>query len=290
MNRRAIEALVRAGALDSLGTERWILMAAIDDALRAAEQNTANSEAGMVDLFGDAVVTAAATSGDPYGDYRAVRAWADRERLSGEKETLGLYVTGHPIDEYEAEIRRMAPNRIVDLRPDRGPSQRVAGLVIALRTTRTARGTMAIATVDDRSARIEMTVYAEAYGTCRDVLVKDAIVVAEGRVAQDDYSGGLVLRASEVHSLDEERQRLARRLTIEVSEAAVDDGFADFLASALGGAPGACPVRLVYCAGDVRAPVQLGERWQVTPTDELLQALRERIGGANVSLAYAGDH
>jgi DNA polymerase-3 subunit alpha len=290
VNRRAIEALVRAGAFDDLGTERWILMGAIDDALRAAEQNAANNAAGMVDLFGEAVVTAAAATGDPYADYRAVRPWSDRERLTGEKETLGLYVTGHPIDEYEAEVRRMAPSRIADLRPDRSASQRVAGLVIALRTTRTARGTMAIATVDDRSARIEMTVFAEAYSSCRDLLVKDAIIVAEGRVAQDDYSGGLVLRAAEVYSLDDERERLARSLTIEVADTAIDDAFTEFLATALGAAPGACPVRLLYCAGEVRAPVQLGDGWQVKPTEELLQTLRERIGGANVRVAYAGDH
>jgi len=290
VNRRAIEALVRAGAFDGLGVERWVLMSAIDDALRAAEQNAANLEAGMGDLFGDAVVTAAAASGDCYADHRRVRPWSDRERLAGEKETLGLYVTGHPIDEYESEVRRMAPSRIADLRPDGSATQRVAGLVIALRTTKTARGTMAIATVDDRSARIEMTVYAESYTECRDVLVKDAIVVAEGRVAQDDYSGGLVLRAQAVHSLEQERQRLARQLTIEVPGEAVDEAFTDFLARALGAAPGACPVRLVYCSGGVRAPVRLGERWQVNPTEELLQALRDRIGGANVKLAYSGDH
>ncbi|KGE04491.1 DNA polymerase III subunit alpha [Pseudohaliea rubra] len=290
VNRRAIEALVRAGAFDSLGVDRWILTSAIDDALRAAEQNAANLEAGMADLFGAAVVTAAAAGGDCYADHRRVRPWSDRERLAGEKETLGLYVTGHPIDEYEGEVRRMAPSRIADLRPDGSAVQRVAGLVIALRTTKTARGTMAIATVDDRSARIEMTVYAESFLECRDVLVKDAIIVAEGRVAQDDYSGGLVLRAQAVHSLDQERQRLARQLTIEVAGEAVDEAFTEFLARALGAAPGACPVRLIYCEGGVRAPVRLGERWQVNPTEELLQALRDRIGGANVTLAYSGDH
>jgi len=90
--------------------------------------------------------------------------------------------------------------------------------------------------------------------------------------------------------LDDERERLARSLTIEVADTAIDDAFTEFLATALGAAPGACPVRLLYCAGEVRAPVQLGDGWQVKPTEELLQTLRERIGGANVRVAYAGDH
>ncbi|MEQ8516382.1 MAG: OB-fold nucleic acid binding domain-containing protein, partial [Chromatocurvus sp.] len=288
VNRRAIEALVRAGAFDSLEVSRWILMASIDDALRAAEQNAANRDAGMLDLFGESVVTAAAAAGDPYAGFRDVRPWSDRERLTGEKETLGLYVTGHPIDEYEAEVRRMAPVRIADLRLEGKGTQRLAGLVIALRTTKTARGTMAIATVDDRSARIEVTAFAETYADCRDVLQKDTIIIAEGRLAQDDFNNGaMVMRATGIRSLAQERERLASELTLEVHGRALDDAFADFLARALGAAPGVCPVKLFYCSGGVRAPVMLGKAWQVRPTEDLLETLRERLGSANVRLGFA---
>lgn len=288
VNRRAIEALVRAGAFDSLQVARWTLMASIDDALRAAEQNAANRDAGMLDLFGDSVVTADAAAGDPYAGFRHARPWSDRERLSGEKETLGLYVTGHPIDEYETEVRRMAPVRIVDMRADGKGSQRLAGLVISLRTVKTARGTMAIAVVDDRSARIEVTAFAETYNECRAVLVKDAIVVAEGRIAQDDFNNGaLVMRATGIRSLAEERERLASELTLEVHDNALDEAFGDFLAQALGAMPGACPVRLLYCSDGIRAPLVLGEDWQVRPTEDLLETLRARLGNANVRLIFS---
>ncbi len=288
VNRRAIEALVRAGAFDSLKVARWVLMASIDDALRAAEQNAANRDAGMLDLFGDSVVTADAAAGDPYAGFRSVRPWSDRERLSGEKDTLGLYVTGHPIDEYEAEVRRMAPVRIADMRADGKATQRLAGLVISLRTVKTARGTMAIAVVDDRSARIEVTAFAETYNECRAVLVKDAIVVAEGRIAQDDFNNGaLVMRATGIRSLAEERERLARELTLEVHDTALDDAFGDFLAQSLGETPGACPVRLLYCSAGIRAPLIFGEAWRVRPTEDLLETLRARLGNANVRLVFS---
>jgi DNA polymerase-3 subunit alpha len=278
---------VRAGAFDTLEAPRWVLMAGIDEALRTAEQNAANRDAGMLDLFGESVMTASAASGDPYAAFRDVRAWSDRERLAGEKETLGLYVTGHPIDEYEEEVRRMAPVRIADLRPEGKSTQRLAGLVLGVRVAKTARGPMGIALVDDRSARIEVTAFTETFNECRDILVKDAIVVVEGRLAQDDFNGGLVMRASAVHSLEQERERLVSQLTLEVRDDTLDEAFTDFLAQALGEAPGNCPVRLLYRSGDVRAPLLLGEAWQVTPSEGLLERLRERLGAQNVRLQFS---
>ena len=124
VNRRAIEALVRSGAFDAMGEDRAVLMAAMDEALKAAEQSATNREAGMQDLFGDPVPTA--DTGDVYANFRQVRPWAPRQRLTGEKDTLGLYVTGHPIDEYEAELRRFVPCRIAGPAP-RGPEESGGG-------------------------------------------------------------------------------------------------------------------------------------------------------------------
>jgi len=287
VNRRSIEALIRAGAFDSCGTERWVLMASIDAALRAAEQNAANREAGMADLFGEAVQTAGAAAGDPYADFRSVRPWSDRERLGGEKDTLGLYVSGHPIDEHEVELRRIAPVRIADLRMDGRNAQRLAGLVISVRKVKTQRGTMAIAVVDDRSARIEVTVYSESYTECQHVLIKDALVVAEGRLAQDDFSGSLVMRATTVRSLEQEREQLARALTIAVRAEQLDAAFSDFLDETLCASPGSIPVRLIYCDGEVRVPLLLGQRWHVSPADPLLESLRGRLGTESVSLEFS---
>ena len=96
VNRRALEALIKSGALDALSAERSVLMSALDDALRAAEQSAANEAAGMGDLFGEVVPSA--ENGDPYRDHRRARAWTLRDILAGEKESLGSFLSDHPMD------------------------------------------------------------------------------------------------------------------------------------------------------------------------------------------------
>jgi DNA polymerase-3 subunit alpha len=289
VNRRATEALIRAGAFDSLAVDRWVLMASLDDALKTAEQSASNRDCGIDDLFGEVVPGPADGQGDVYAPFRQVRPWSGRERLAGEKDTLGLYVTGHPIDEYEAEVRKFAPTRIAELRADKQGSQVVAGLIVASRTMKTKRGdTMAVLQLDDRSARIEVTVYADTYNENREMLGKDTIVIIEGSVAHDDYSGGLGMRAKSVRSLLQARQNYASELTIEVSQDMLDEKMADWLEQTLAGAVGgSCPVSLIYRQPGNRARVKLGERWQVLPSDELLQALRECVGNERVALQYA---
>ena len=285
LGRKSIEALVRSGAFDSLGVERWVLGAAIDDALRTAEQNAANRDAGMCDLFGE-TVQAARAEADPYAEHLATRAWTDRERLQGERETLGLYVTGHPIDECEEELRRFAPIRLSEVRPDSRFKCRVAGLIVSVRIVKTQRGSMAILVLDDRSARLEVVVYSEAYQQCRELLVKDRIVILEGRVSQDDRSGAAVIRASEVRSLGEERARLASQLCITVRAEQADEQLRAFLKRTLAAAPGECPVSLRYRQRAQSAALRLGDAWRVAPSEELLEELRRQLGRDSVVLEF----
>jgi DNA polymerase-3 subunit alpha len=240
----------------------------------------------MGDLFGE-TVSASLDSSDVYANHRNVRAWTDRERLQGERDTLGLYVTGHPIDECEEEVRRFAPIRLSELRGDSRFSCRVAGLIIDMRTINTQRGTMAVITLDDRSARLEATVYSEVYLKHRDLLVKDRIVIVEGRVAQDERNNGApVMRVSEVRSLGDERARLASELSISVNAEEVDEKFRSFLREALSSAPGACPVCLRYTRGTQSAALRLGREWCISPSEELLEALRRHLGRDRVALNF----
>jgi DNA polymerase-3 subunit alpha len=285
LNRKALEALIRSGAFDSQGTERWVLFAAIDAALRAAEQNAANRDAGMSDLFGE-TVQASRSDEDPYAELAPVRPWTDRERLQGERDTLGLYVTGHPIDDCEDELRRFAPQRIADLRTDSRGNCRVAGLIISVRAMKTARGSMGVFVLDDRSARIEATAYSEVYQQYRDLLVKDRIVIAEGRLAQDDRTGAAVMRVAELRSLEEERARHASGLRIDVAGDEADDRLRDFLRRVLSATPGECPVSLRYHQGEQSATLLLGQRWRVAPSEDLLEELRRELGRDRVRLLF----
>lgn len=291
VNKRAMEALIRSGSFDSLKVDRAVLMASTAEAVKAAEQSAGNRDAGMMDLFGD--VVPGEDSGDVYADYRHIRPWSPKEQLGGEKDTLGLYVTGHPIDEYEKEIRQFVRNRIVDLKPDHS-AQSMAGLVVAMRTMKNKRGdTMAFITLDDRSARIEVSLFSEAYEENRDKISKDAILVVEGQVALDDYSGQLKVRGKSIRTLLEVRQSKVHYLQLNMNSADFNgaigsrgftNNFKQLLESSLQG--GQCPVKVNYQRKDAQGVLTLGDEWQVLPSDELIERLKDRFGAANVQLRY----
>jgi DNA polymerase-3 subunit alpha len=174
----------------------------------------------------------------------------------------------------------------VDLGGNSRINCRVAGLVISLRTMKTQRGTMAVFMLDDRSARLEATAYSEVYLKSREILLKDRIVIVEGRLVQDDRSGEAVMRVSEVYSLAEERARCASALTIDVQADEVDDNFREFLRRTLSAAPGECPVSLRYHQDQQSAWMRLGPAWRIAPSEELLEELRLQLGRDRVRLLF----
>ena len=282
VNRRALEALIKSGALDSFGAERWIQLAALDDALRAAEQAVANDEAGMTDLFGTVAPTA---DGDPYAEHREVRPWTLKEILNGEKDSVGSFLSGHPIQEYETEVRKFAPRRLRDLQPDSNTT--IAGLIVDIRTIKTQRGVMAVLKLDDNTGQIESTVYAEAYTEHRELLVKDRIVLLSGRIQSDEYSGGLSMRAREIRSLEQARLSRVREIRLEVFDGGLDQKLRKLIKEALltsGG--GDCPVTVDYFQPKGSARVVLGDQWRVNPSDDLLERLRGTVGGEHVEIVY----
>ncbi len=298
INKRTLEALIRSGALDRLGPHyhdepkayqasldlnRAVLMAAMEEAVQAAEQTARSADSGHMDLFGGVF---AEPEADVYANYRKVRELTLKERLRGEKETLGLYLTGHPIDEYEGEVRRFARQRINDLRPAR-ETQTVAGLIVNLRVMKNKRGDkMGFVTLDDRSGRIEASLFAEAFAAAQALLQTDALVVVEGEVSLDDFSGGLRLRAKRVMSLEEARTGLAESLRLKVAGEQLGGDRLGWLAELCGRHRGACPLTLDYRGENARALLQFGDQWRIDPTDSLIQTLRDQFGRDNVFLQY----
>jgi DNA polymerase-3 subunit alpha len=287
LNKRVLEALVRCGALDSVGPSRAVLWDAIPAALKAADQSARNEDAGMMDLFG--AVEAEAPS-DPYAEFHKARDWTDKERLQGEKDTLGLYVTGHPIDEYEAELKHLVSRKLVEIQPDRGRSQKMAGLVVDMRLKKTKKGdNLCFLTLDDRSARLEVTLFGDTYEEARTVINKDAVLVVEGEVVQDDYNGGLKVRCNRVQSMAQVRAAQARCVEVQCDTRQLGPRQLRQLADTL--AKGRSPlislsVALRYRREDAEARVWLGSEWSVSPTDELLLQLKEQFGNKAVRLCY----
>ncbi|MBZ9539153.1 DNA polymerase III subunit alpha [Modicisalibacter tunisiensis] len=288
MNKRTLEALIRSGAVDTLGPSRAVLAAALDDAIKAAQQSTTNANLGMMDMFGEAFSEPEA--GDVYADYHRVRDWSDKERLAGEKDTLGLYLTGHPIDEYEQELARFVSTRVRDLKPSREP-QRVAGLVVAMRTMKSKRGdTMAFVTLDDRTGRIEASLFGELFDQVRGRLDTDQVLIVEGEVQSDDYSGGLRLRGKEVTAMVDARSRYGEAVELSVDGARCNGRFIATLRDSL--APWrnetGLPVRVRYRNDAASGWLELGSEWKVAPADELLAALRDVEGQDGIRLKYRG--
>ena len=168
----------------------------------------------------------------------------------------------------------------------------MVGLVVGMRTMKNKRGEdMGFVTLDDRTARIEVLLFAEAFRQCREFVVLDSLVVVEGVVSVDDFSGGLRVRANEVYTLTAARERYARELLLQLDESQFSADFASVLERLLGAGAAArarpgCPVRVVYTGGGARAEISLGNGWRVPPSDEVLGRLRERFGAANVRLRY----
>lgn len=286
LNKRVLEALVRSGALDKLGAHRAVLWDAIPDALKAADQSARNQDAGMFDLFG---AVEAEAPGDPYEKYHSVREWTDKERLQGEKDTLGLYLTGHPIDEYEGELKNFISKKIVEIQPARGATQKMAGLVVDLRLKKTKKGDpICFVTLDDRSARIDITLFGEAYDKARNMIVKDAVLIVEGEVAEDHYSGGIKVKGSKVLDIPQARAQYARSVEIACDASQLAGRrmkeLADILAAYRG--DGSLPVTVRYRGADALATVQLGEQWAVQANDDLIIRLMDQFGGKAVALRY----
>ncbi len=286
INKRVLEALVRSGAVDSLGPSRALLMEAIPDAVKAADQNARNEDAGMGDLFGSLMETVESVDDDPYENYRGIEEWTDKRRLEGEKETLGLYVTGHPIDEYEKELERFIPNRLSALKSAPRQPQKLAGLIIDIRLRKTKKGdTMAFVLLDDRTSRMEVTLFGAQYEEYRAHLVKDHVVVIEGEVSFDDYSGSLKARGNRVMTIAEARANYASHLEVDIDqqEQQMVSTLDSWLATP---EPGGVPIRINYQREDAKAALMLGEQWRVAASDDLILHLQKLYGKSKVRLVY----
>ncbi|MFD2111889.1 DNA polymerase III subunit alpha [Thiorhodococcus fuscus] len=301
VNRRVLEALVRAGALDKLGPNRATLMAHLPLALKAAEQHNASQAAGQVDLFG-ALEPTSAPQPDPQLVSDVHPDWEDEQRLQGEKDTLGLYLTGHPIDRYETELRSMGGARIAKLletdreqgRRDRRDREKrtVVGLVMGVRHGKTQRGRMGSVVLDDRTGRIEATVFSELYDQVRPLLVADQILSITGSLNFDEFRDAWSLRADSVRTFEQARETMADHLalTLDLSKPADHaqgaarvealretlDAFRD----------GDLPVRLRYLRPGAMGDLVFSDAWRVRPTDALLKQLRALLGADQVVVSY----
>ncbi|HLT89791.1 MAG TPA: DNA polymerase III subunit alpha [Woeseiaceae bacterium] len=292
VNRRALEAMIKAGAFDDFGTPRRAMMERLPEALRLAEQEARAAAAGQVDLFGLAAPPEpAAAAAMP-----ELSEWSERERLAHEKEALGLYLTGHPFDAVRQDAQYFVDARLADLAaelppPDAGErpyAQRreatVAGLVVDVRK----RGNRVTVTLDDDSGRLEVSLFSEAFQEYRHLLAKDEIVVVSGTLRYDEFIGGWQLNARQVQPIDKVIEARAKRMVLSL----LPNGQGRHLLARLHDIllpyrEGSCDIAVHYVGEAAAARLTLGPEWSVRPSRELREKLTELLGRNSVRLVYA---
>ena len=298
VNRRVLEALVRSGAMDGLEVSRATLMHQLPAAMQAADQSSRAAAAGQDDLFGLAA-PAAASDEVATGLDESLPEWSEAVRLAGERETLGLYLTGHPITEFEKELGPITSGRIADVGGARpvgageggwrgaGRNVTVAGLVLEVRK----RGGRTSFVLDDRSGRLEVTMFEDVYQQFRALVSRDSILVVDGSLRWDDFIEDWRLAARRILDVDQAREQYARRLVLRWP-AGERNGDARKLVSAIEQAlrpcrGGRCAVAIRYRRDDAAAFLQFGEEWTVRPSRELIERLGTIVGREGVEVVYA---
>ncbi|MDD1823628.1 DNA polymerase III subunit alpha [Photobacterium sp. ZSDE20] len=285
VNKRVIEKLILSGALDRLGPHRAAMMASLPDAVKAASQHHHAESFGQSDMFG--VLTDAPEEVEH--KYTQVPKWPEKVWLEGERETLGLYLTGHPVNAYIKELAKYTSCRLKDATPTRrDQSLTIAGLVIAARVMTTKRGTrIGLMTLDDRSGRMEVMLFSDALDRYAELLEKDKIVVVSGQVSFDDFNGGLKMSAREVMDLGSAREKYARGVSISIDQSQINGQFFERFGQILEPyRAGTVPVNVYYQRADARARLTLGTEWRVTPSDTLLDELKQLLGNSQVELEF----
>ncbi|KAH0439883.1 DNA polymerase III subunit alpha [Paraburkholderia fungorum] len=317
VNRRTVEALIRAGAFDTLHANRAQLIASVSLAMEAAEQASANAmQAGLFDM-GDAPSQGHELVDEP--------EWPEKKKLQEEKAALGFYLSGHLFDAYKDEVRRFVRQKIGELKE--GRDKLVAGVIASLRTQMTQRGKMLIALLDDGTGQCEVTVFNETFEANKPLFKEDELLVVQGSARNDAFTGGIRFTVDTVMDLGRARCRYAEAVKVQMNGNADASALRRVLeahsagkdepqaapapaASSRGGngngggggrngggyggggqrqavqIPNGLAVQVVYRSENAQGEMRLGDAWRVKPTDELLAALRGEFAGSSIEIVY----
>ncbi|MGI9319495.1 MAG: OB-fold nucleic acid binding domain-containing protein, partial [bacterium] len=282
VNKRVLEALIKSGAMDKLNPNRAAMMADVEKAMRAAGQEQSDLEAGQSDMFGVAESPLAPGSGSETPE------WTEEERLAGERDTLGVYLTGHPYNRYAMELSAITDKDIQDVDLNTPKNGVFAGLVVAMRVLNTRRGKMAFVTLDNGPARIEVSLFSNKFIEYADVLHKDNILLVQGELSTDEYTGNPQMRAETVFTIDQLRAQHLVRLELDLKENELDgDGMQRLHALLEQYRGGSISITIHYQRADGECgTMRLSPEWNVRPQQELFEALGELFGPENLLYHY----
>jgi DNA polymerase-3 subunit alpha len=279
VNRRVVESLIRAGAFDKLSPSRNALLAGVAMAMAAAEQNSANSNQNS--LFGEVADKAA-------NILPTVPGWTEQQRLQEEKAALGFYFSGHPYWAYQKDLSQFISTTLANLAPKEQP-QLLAGIVSGVRIRMTGRGKMAIVGLDDGTTRLEVVVGSELLNQQQALLKDDQLIIIEGTVRNDEFSGGVRVNARKIFDLPTLRNSKASFLKISCNGQADAIKLKALLKPYCKNASDevrGCAVKVEYHNKTSKVELMLGNDWRVDLHDELIAGLTAWLSRENVKILY----
>ncbi len=274
VNRKVLEALIKSGSFDCLKVTRAKLSASIVKALKISDQNAKNNLSGQQDLFSKTVQLPQETG------YCEAQAWTELQRLQNEKDSLGYYLSGHPLDSYRGEISQFCRTTLANVKPTYEQTVTVAGQIVAMRTLLTKRGDrMAIISLDDGTARVEAAVFSDVYQEVRHILAKDEIVVIEGEVSIDDYTGGHRMSCRNVMSLVDARVHYGKHVLLKLDHNVDIQSLLTILPQTImsESAGTDCPLVIEYQGEEAKARLKLPKQYRLVPSDERLEELQTKF-------------
>ena len=293
VNRRCIEALIRSGAMDCFEFTRASLFQHLDKSLRFAEQHQRDKSAGQNDMFGHI------ETGIKSSKVQVLPEWEDEKKLLGERETLGLYLTGHPIKRYQSELQKITNKNISQLlnngnqvkehwqAREENKTVLVAGLLDQIRLRNSPKGRIAFLTLDDNTGRIDVAVFANDYATYDHLLIKDAILIINGSLGWDEYTGRVRIRANEIWNFDGYLKEFGDVLNIKVK---AQEGSLTFVQDLeqllLPFKDGNCPVLVEFQNNSIVAQLIFREDWKISIDEQLLQRLNKVSEVIDTNVTY----
>jgi DNA polymerase-3 subunit alpha len=274
-NRKVLESLIQAGAMDSLEGSRAQKMAALTKAVQLVSYQS-KADAAQASIFEDdpsAIVYPALDSIDP---------WPSAEKLRREKEMLGFYISGHPLKKFEDDLAAFCKplNRLSDLQA--GQAVRVGGMIEEVKTTLDRKKkTMAFFTIEDLAGSVRVVVFADTFEKYKNVIQKENMVLVIGKADRRDEEETNIL-ASEVIPLEEARTRFSQRLVMRLGGDQVKNGISDRLQFLFARFSGLCPLVFQVTNGGGSPCVLHSKKFKVNPIPELVHDLREILGAENV--------
>ncbi|MFP3014336.1 MAG: DNA polymerase III subunit alpha [Arsenophonus sp.] len=286
LNYRVMKKLIISGAFDHLGPHRAAMMSSLENALKAADQNSKAEAIGQTDMFGVLIE-------DPEKvkkSYANIDKWPEHLILEGERETLGLYLTGHPITAYLSEIKHYTNGlrlKDVSISHNREMST-IFGLVMTVKIITTKRGNrMGICTLDDRSGRLDIILFSDTLAKYYNLLEKDKILIATGHITYDDFNRTNKMYVRKLMDLNEARKKYVRGIAISLIDKQINEELLNRIRDILNKhLSGSIQVYFYYHKKNASVKLKLGLTWRVTPTDNLLSELRTLLGNQQVELEF----